>query len=32
MNIKVLRMGCCNCVKLYENVQEAVKDLGNINL
>lgn len=28
MNIKVLGMGCCNCVKLYENAQEAVKDLG----
>ena len=21
-------MGCCNCVKLYENTQDAVKDLG----
>lgn len=28
MNIKVLGMGCCNCVKLYENTQDAVKDLG----
>lgn len=28
MNIKVLGMGCCNCVKLYDNAQEAVKDLG----
>lgn len=28
MNIKVLGMGCCNCVKLYENAQEAVKELG----
>ena len=27
MNIKVLGMGCCNCVKLYENTQDAVKDL-----
>ena len=27
MNIKVLGMGCCNCVKLYENAQEAVKEL-----
>ena len=27
MNIKILGMGCCNCVKLYENAQEAVKDL-----
>lgn len=28
MNIKILGMGCCNCVKLYENAQEAVKELG----
>lgn len=28
MNIKILGMGCCNCIKLYENTQEAVKDLG----
>ena len=28
MNIKVLGIGCCNCVKLYENTQDAVKDLG----
>ena len=28
MNIKVLGMGCCNCVKLYEIAQEAVKELG----
>lgn len=28
MNIKVLGMGCCNCIKLYENTQDAVKDLG----
>ena len=27
MNIKVLGMGCCNCVKLYQNTQEAVKEL-----
>ena len=27
MNIKVLGMGCCNCVKLYENTQDAGKDL-----
>ena len=27
MNIKILGMGCCNCIKLYENTQEAVKDL-----
>ena len=27
MNINVLGMGCCNCVKLYENTQDAVKDL-----
>ena len=27
MKIKVLGMGCCNCVKLYQNTQEAVKEL-----
>lgn len=28
MNIKILGMGCCNCVKLYQTTQEAVKELG----
>lgn len=28
MNIKILEMGCCNCVKLFKNTQDAVKDLG----
>ena len=28
MNIKILGMGCCSCVKLYENAQKAVKELG----
>lgn len=28
MNIKVIGMGCENCDKLYENVMEAVNELG----
>lgn len=28
MNIKVLGMGCCNCSKLKEITEEAVKELG----
>lgn len=28
MNIKILGMGCCNCINLYQNTQEAVKELG----
>lgn len=28
MNIKVVGMGCENCDKLYDNVQEALKETG----
>ena len=28
MNIKVLGMGCCNCAKLKEVTDEAVRELG----
>lgn len=28
MNIKVLGMGCANCMKMEANVKEAVKQLG----
>lgn len=28
MNIKILGMGCCNCGKLKEVTDEAVKELG----
>lgn len=28
MNIKILEMGCINCDKLYERVQEAISELG----
>jgi len=28
MEIKVLGSGCANCKRLYENVKQAVKDLG----
>lgn len=28
MNIKVIGTGCEKCDKLYDNVQEAVKELG----
>lgn len=28
MNIKVIGAGCENCDKLYENVQNAVKEIG----
>lgn len=28
MNIKILGMGCCNCAKLKEITEEAVKELG----
>ncbi|QEK10937.1 thioredoxin family protein [Crassaminicella thermophila] len=28
MNIKILGGGCKNCITLYENAQEAAKELG----
>lgn len=28
MNIKILGMGCCNCKKLQEITEEAIKELG----
>ena len=28
MNIKVIGMGCDKCDKLFENVKEAVKEVG----
>lgn len=28
MKIEVLGMGCCSCAKLYETVQEVVRELG----